>query len=606
MDVKAALLKAMASGKPSVRTNVLHGEGDERRAVTLQVEPLGADDGGPAQLFVVVFQDKPAPVPEALSSGNDAGDAELVRVLELELQSTKERLQTTAEELERSNEDLRISNEELSSVNEELQSSNEELETSKEELQSINEELRSVNAELTTRVEELGRANNDLRNLFASTQIAMLFLDRDLQIMNFTPPAKALFKLRDHDVGRPLDELRLIVQCDDLRDHLVRVIETGEVVERDVETIPGHDRVPHTYMMTVLPYRDEEDRITGGVVTLVDITALRDSERALAAERKFMTDVIESAPIGISIAEAPHGKNPILNREARQMLGFDSFPDDLTRYEGLGAVHPDGRPYAVEEYPTVRVLKSGTEVDREEMIFERDGERRRWIVDSAPVRDAEGKLVAAVTTFLDIEEQRRSEEHRQLLIDELNHRVKNTLAVVQSIANQTFRRADVAREAVEAFETRLTALSTAHNLLTRTSWRHADLRDLVEGLRDAHAGWRARIRQSGQQVRLAPKQAIALSLALHELCTNAMKYGALSVEDGTVEVTWHKTGDAGFELFWTEAGGPSVEPPAREGFGLRMMRMALANDLEGTIDFDFHNTGLVCTVKAPIGMETTP
>jgi two-component system CheB/CheR fusion protein len=434
----------------------------------------------------------------------------------------------------------------------------------------------------------------------------MLFLDRDLQIMNFTPPAKTLFKLRDHDIGRPLDELQSVVRCDDLRGHLVRVVESGEAVEQEVETVPGDDRVPHVYLMRVLPYRDVEDRITGGVVTLVDITDLRRSEAALAAERKFLVDVIESAPIGISIAEAPDGRSPMLNRAAREMLGIDAFPAELRRYETLGAVHPDGRPYAAEEYPTARTLKSGVEIEFEEMIFERDGARRRWIVNSAPVRDAEGRILAAVTTYLDVEEQRRGEEQRQLLIDELNHRVKNTLAVVQAVANQTFKRGESATDALEAFENRLAALAAAHNLLTQAHWSHADVGDLVDSLHQIHGDAQGRMAASGPSLRLAPRQVIALSLTLHELCTNAAKHGALTRKGGRVDLAWRPVGEAAFEIEWRESGGPRVSPPAKEGFGLRMMRTALASDLNGEIDFDFRPEGLVCTVRAPLVREPAP
>ncbi|MDN3722669.1 PAS domain-containing protein [Roseibium salinum] len=188
------------------------------------------------------------------------GDDELIRILEQELQTTKERLQGTLEELETSNEELRASNEELSSVNEELQSSNEELETSKEELQSINEELRTVNSELGTRVDELSSANSDLKNLFSNTRIAMLFLDKDFRIRNFTPPAKPLFRLRDHDVGRPLDELAGRIDFEFLRTEVAQVIGTGDQIEHEVEATNGERQ---TLIMRMLPYRDEQDHIRG-------------------------------------------------------------------------------------------------------------------------------------------------------------------------------------------------------------------------------------------------------------------------------------------------------------------------------------------------------
>ncbi|MGF1469976.1 MAG: sensor histidine kinase, partial [Sandaracinaceae bacterium] len=225
-------------------------------------------------------QTGPATVAEATEGvRRRGGDEELVRALELELQTTKERLQSTLEELETSNEELRASNEELSSVNEELQSSNEELETSKEELQSINEELRTVNNELSGRVEDLSRANSDLKNLFSNTRIAMLFLDTDFRIRSFTPPAKPLFRLRDHDIGRPLDELAGRIDFQALKAEVAQVIETGEAIEHEVEARNGEAQ---TLIMRVLPYRDENETIQGAVLTFIDITERKKAEERLS------------------------------------------------------------------------------------------------------------------------------------------------------------------------------------------------------------------------------------------------------------------------------------------------------------------------------------
>jgi two-component system, chemotaxis family, CheB/CheR fusion protein len=202
IDIKAAVSQVLTSGQKLVRSDLAIGPAENRRRLTLVVEPLPHEDAG-QQLCLVVFQTGAGMVPPTQEGRRRGSDDQFIRVLEQELQTTKERLQSTLEELETSNEELRASNEELSSVNEELQSSNEELETSKEELQSINEELRTVNNELSARVEELSRANSDLKNLFGNTRIAMLFLDSEFRIRNFTPPAKPLFRLRDHDHGAP-------------------------------------------------------------------------------------------------------------------------------------------------------------------------------------------------------------------------------------------------------------------------------------------------------------------------------------------------------------------------------------------------------------------
>ena len=226
-----------------------------------------------------MFKESDAPETSDETRNADNGDQDFVRALEWELQTTKERLQTTLEELETSNEGLTASNEELSSVNEELQSSNEELETSKEELQSINEELRTINLELNMRVDELGRANSDLKNFFANTEIALLFLDENYRILNFTPAAKTLFRLRDHDVGRPLNELAGRFDQLRVKGDVETVLKTGEQHEREVQRNGDDCR---TFIMRVLPYWDTEEATRGVVLTFIDITQRKRDEERLA------------------------------------------------------------------------------------------------------------------------------------------------------------------------------------------------------------------------------------------------------------------------------------------------------------------------------------
>src|SRR5690606_6581906 len=204
-DLRAALEKAAETSEvvrvPHARIGV-NGDGPR---VEIVVEPVGDDK---QRNFVVVFKDGIAPVLEGETASLAAGSDEHVLRLELELRSTTERLQATVEELESTNEELKSANEEYQSLNEELQSANEELETSKEELQSVNEELTTVNGELALRVQEVGRTNSDLKNLLESTQIATVFLDNELRVMNFTPAITDVFPLVDSDIGRPITHIR--------------------------------------------------------------------------------------------------------------------------------------------------------------------------------------------------------------------------------------------------------------------------------------------------------------------------------------------------------------------------------------------------------------
>ncbi|HET6633173.1 MAG TPA: PAS domain S-box protein [Rhodanobacteraceae bacterium] len=199
----------------------------------------------------------------------------------------------------------------------------------------------------------------------------------------------------------------------------------------------------------------------------------------------------------------------------------------------------------------------------------------------------------------DIGERKRAERHRKMLLDELNHRVKNTLASVQAIAAQTFR--DEAGDARAAFEARLFALSSAHSLLTSQQWEGVELRELALRVLDPFMGARAaeRFHLQGGDVLLPPKAALAISMALHELASNAAKYGALSVgSHGRVELSW-ATADGRLRLRWEERDGPPVVPPTRKGFGSRLIQAGLAHELEGTATLDCRREGLVCEIDMP-------
>jgi two-component sensor histidine kinase len=192
-----------------------------------------------------------------------------------------------------------------------------------------------------------------------------------------------------------------------------------------------------------------------------------------------------------------------------------------------------------------------------------------------------------------------SERHQQILIGELNHRVKNTLSIVQSLAHQTFRDAASPKEAISAFEARLQALAAAHNLLTKQRWEAASMAQVVTtALSPFCTPNRCRI--EGPDLKVAPQTAVTLALALHELATNASKYGALRVDGGTIEVSWHET-NGRFELLWEERGGPPVKAPKSEGFGMRLIKRSLAADLRGTVDMQFKQAGLRCSIVGRLG-----
>ena len=220
-----------------------------------------------------------------------------------------------------------------------------------------------------------------------------------------------------------------------------------------------------------------------------------------------------------------------------------------------------------------------------------------------PLRKDDGRLIGFLKILRDRTEQRAADERQHLLVNELNHRVKNTLATVQSIAAQTLRTAPSVAEGRAALEERLLALSSAHDVLTRESWEGAELSEIVRLAVSPYAGADvSRIEMDGPSVRLSPRVALAIAMALQELATNAVKYGALSTPAGRLSIVWTLK-DSVVRLRWEEKDGPPVTPPLRRGFGSRLIERSLATDLGGEASIDFAPTGVVCTITGVVGSE---
>jgi len=228
----------------------------------------------------------------------------------------------------------------------------------------------------------------------------------------------------------------------------------------------------------------------------------------------------------------------------------------------------------------------------------KDGEYRWFLSRALPIHDEQGGVVRWFGTNTDVTDRLQAEEQRTLLINELNHRVKNTLATVQSLAMQTLKQDEHNKEALALFNSRLGALSRAHDILTGENWKGAQLRQIVD---QSVAPFRTkdRIDIGGPDARVTPKQALALSIALHELGTNAMKYGALSNRDGRITLAW-SVDEGALHMNWREDGGPPVTPPTRSGFGTRLIERSLSNDLGGEARILYLPAGVVAQMSTPL------
>ena len=267
---------------------------------------------------------------------------------------------------------------------------------------------------------------------------------------------------------------------------------------------------------------------------------------------------------------------------------------------------PMGGESPRSDFPGARALL-GEIVQGMEFEHVRPAGSRWYRISGIPVHAA-GRVSGALVAIVDIDQEKRAAEHQRLLINELNHRVKNTLATVQSIAAQTLRAAETTADAREAIETRLLALSRAHDVLTRENWEGADLARSWRRRSSPTARSAIRFTSPGRDVRLPPRMALALAMALQELATNAVKYGALSnaaarsPSPGPSE----RRGPAAPGPGWTERGGPPVALPARRGFGTRLIERSLAQDLNGGVEIHFAPEGVQFVVDAPLASGSRP
>ena len=388
---------AMASGETALTL------GGTALRVEMSVTPLPPQ--GPHERLLVTFRSRPAPPPAAAHEVDELA----LRQLEDELQLTRSELQTAIEELESANEELRVANEEAMSMNEELHSANEELETSKEELQSLNEELNTVNGQMELKLREVEAANDDLTNLLTSTHMPTLFLDRRLRIKRFTPALSRLFNLIAADVERPITDIASRFPIGELLADVERVL--GDLVPIEREMRSGDDH----YLRRVLPYRTQDDRIEGVVVTFTDITELRrttaELKQSVATARGQAVELdalYQSRPMGLAL----------LDRELRCLR----INPALAEIFGISAAQAVGQPL-VQRLPWLgdalapvmqRVVAGETLLNREvHSPPDASGATREWLVSLYPLKDAQGQVQSISAVVEETTERRLAQSEIQ-------------------------------------------------------------------------------------------------------------------------------------------------------------------------------------------------
>ena len=336
-------------------------------------------------------------------------------------------------------------------------------------------------------------------------------------------------------------------------------------------------------------------------ISVAQLTPVAEARLAAEAAKARYRAIFDQAAVGVSRVSAS-GRFLEVNERFRQITGYDEAELLVRTFTDI--THPDDVERDLTQY---RALLGGEvqTYSRQKRYIRKSGEPI-WInLTVSLMRTPEGEPDFFITVIEDISEWKAAEaaekaqaEHLKLLVHELNHRVKNTLATVQSLASQTLRAATDPKEAFARLEGRLLGLSAAHNILTEHHWEGATLAEVVErSVRPFVMDAAGRLKLGGGEVWLLPQAAVALALAFHELATNATKYGALSVDQGEVEVSWRRPeGDAQLEIVWRERGGPTVAPPDRRGFGSRLLERNLPRELGAPTTMCFPPQGLVCRI----------
>lgn len=339
----------------------------------------------------------------------------------------------------------------------------------------------------------------------------------------------------------------------------------------------------------------EEERDRALAETKRGLSALKESE----ARFRHMAD---SAPALIWMTDET-GEVSFANLHFDHLFGMPAAAMADAGWERI--IHPDDLEGFREIFDGAFAIRGPFRT--ETRVIDRTGTVRWLRCEGVPRLDDAGRFLGYTGCNVDITDAKLAEEHLLLLIHELNHRVKNTLATVQSIAAQSLRGLDgpEAEIARAAFEARLLALARVHDVLTKESWDGAELSAVVaDAIRplDAAGDAPSRFRVEGPSLRLSPRLALSIAMALHELGTNAVKYGALSNEEGTIAIAWEVRRDEQTRLClrWEEQGGPPVKKPTRTGFGSRLIERSLARELAGEVTLSYEPAGVVCTIDAPV------
>ncbi len=428
-------------------------------------------------------------------------------------------------------------------------------------------------------------------------------------VYEFANPAYVDLIGRHDVIGRKVRDVAPELEHQGTVALLDKVYSTGEpfvgrqmpiAFQRQADAPPETRYIDFVYQ----PVTDDQGRVTGIFAQGFDVTDHIQAQTAVRESEARLRLALDAGRMAVWESDT-RTKSVTASPELNRLLGF---PEDASpTIEEIRARYAPGAQDRLRAAAAAALSRGEHHAEEELEVIWPDGSHH-WLLLRAELeitpRPEGGVFIKAMGVAFDITGRKLWEERQRLLINELNHRVKNTLATVQSIAAQTFRDVDEeSRPKLKAFEERLFALARAHDVLTRENWEGAELREIIAEVLEPYrrlAGERFEIR--GPHLRLSPSMAVALAMAFHELATNASKYGALSLPKGRVSIHWTLTpGDPpSLTLEWRESHGPSVLPPTRRGFGTRLIERSLAADLGGDVRLIYDPSGVICRVEAPL------
>jgi PAS domain S-box-containing protein len=399
-------------------------------------------------------------------------------------------------------------------------------------------------------------------------------------------------------IGRTDNEILLAPDRDIIIAAKNKVLETGE--PEDIEAVYMMPEGRVIFALHIEPTYGPDNTVDGVRCAAVDVTRIRNLERE---QRRLMEQLsttlqrYEMAMQGSNVTVFTQDRDLRYTNISKPLFG-------LTIDQMIGRTDEEIAPEADRAGLIAmkrEVLASG-DIKNQELRF-KDGGADRWFeLHIEPLRDVAGAIVGLTCSAIDVTERKQTEAHLRLLMHELTHRSKNLLAVIQAMANQTGRHAGSVNRFLQQFGERLQALARSHDLLVQEDWHGASLDELVRSQLGHYLETGQQVAIEGPPLRLKPEAAQSLGLALHELATNALKYGALSVPAGHVSIRWMRRPESdgdGLEIRWIEGGGPAVEEPKKRGFGSLVINRNLAQSLDAEVEYEFTRDGVRCRIVIP-------